>query len=104
MEINGQIRSINAVIANQFNDYFATIAVKLCSFLPNRQIPSEPSYNCAFEFKRFEINSILKRLEQLKNNKAVGIDNTPVRLLKTASEQIAPSLTYRGRTEKSGPL
>ena len=52
MKINGQICSIPAVIANQFNDYFATIAVKLCSLL-NRQISPEPSYNCSFEFQHY---------------------------------------------------
>ena len=94
-KINAQICSIPAVIANKFNDYFGTIAVKLCcSLLPNRQIPPKPSYNCFFQFKHIEINYILKRLEQLKNNKAVGIDNIPGRLLKMASEQIAPSLIY----------
>ena len=53
-----------------------------------------PLLQSSFKFKTIENNAILKSLEQMKGNKAAGLDNIPCRLLKIAAPEIVSSLSY----------
>ena len=55
--------------------------------------PSIPS-KLKFKFKPVETYSILKQLTSLQSKKASGLDIIPSRLLKSAAQTLAPSLSY----------
>ena len=47
-----------------------------------------------FNFKNININEVLNALEKLKTSKSTGHDNIPAKLLKDASDAVAPFLVF----------
>ena len=47
-----------------------------------------------FNFENININEVLNALEKLKTSKSTGHDNIPAKLLKDASDAVAPFLVF----------
>lgn len=89
-----------------FNDYFINIGQKLASEidqvdvsqlrdsdLPNDNIQSQPLETC-FHFSSIPASNVISTLSSLKASKATGLDKIPAKILKMASNIIAPSLAF----------
>ena len=101
--INNDTFSDPVVIAESFNDYFVNIGPKLASEasrechdegLPNNCSRLCPTSNFPFRFLEIRIENVSMTLRNLKANKSTGLDKKPAKILKLASDIIAPSLTY----------
>jgi hypothetical protein len=89
--------------AESFNDYFVNIGPKLASEasrefhdegLPNNCSRPGTISNSPFCFFEISIENVSMTLRNLKANKSTGLDKIPVKILKLASDIIAPSLTF----------
>ena len=79
-----------------FNKFFATIGIKLAEKFTTRNTLTTNGVNQAssiFAFKAISCESVIKMINELKPNKAVGLDKVSSRLLKDAADIIASSLT-----------
>ena len=78
-----------------FNKFFATIGIKLAEKFTTRNTLTTNGVNQAsiFAFKAISCESVIKMINELKPNKAVGLDKVSSRLLKDAADIVAPSLT-----------
>ena len=81
-----------------FNKFFATIGhgIKLAEKYTTRNTLTTSGVNQAssiFDFKAISCESVIKMINELKPNKAVGVDKVSSRLLKDAADIVAPSLT-----------
>ena len=84
---------MNQNIANTFNTFFATVGTKIQEKLKIKS--SETTFNSDtgnFSFKEETDENIMKLIDRLKNNIAVGADNINVRLVKDSKQTIAKSL------------
>ena len=78
-----------------FNKFFATIGVKLAEKFTMRNTLTTNRVNQAssiFAFKTISCESVIKMINELKPNKAVGLDKVSSWLLKDAADIVAPSL------------
>ena len=92
---DGNIYTNPTSMSSISNKYFATIGVKLAEKFTMRSTLTTNGVNQAsssFAFKTISCESVLKIINELKPNKAVGLDKASSRLLKDAAD-IAPSLT-----------
>ena len=79
-----------------FNKFFATIGIKLAEKYTTRNTLTTSGVNQAssiFDFKAISCESVIKMINELKPNKAVGVDKVSSRLLKDAADIVVPSLT-----------
>ena len=101
IKVNGKIITENKTIAENFNDYFVGTVKRLvslmgCSALSTSArkyffLPCGSTEN--FKFAKVSEELTLNQLRGLKNGKAVGLDQMPVRLLKYSASVIAKPLT-----------
>ena len=89
IEADGLARCDNPSIANILNVHFSTIdsklAMKLKSFI---SLPSPPVRSTdlpKFVFKPITEEFVRDQLKELRTNKAIGLDNISVRLLKDSA-------------------
>jgi hypothetical protein len=102
--VNNNIISDPKVIAESFNDYFVNIGPKLASEasrefhdelgLPNNFSRPGSISNSPFCFFEISIENVSMTLRNLKANKSTGLEKIPAKILKLASDIIAPSLTF----------
>ena len=91
---NGKWHTENLSVAKIMNQYFVSVGKVLAKPFQNvstvftsSTLPSE------FHLDNVSVNFVRKALKSLKSNKAVGLDKLSARLLKDASDVIAPILT-----------
>ena len=101
--VNNNTISDPTAIAESFNDYFVNIGPKLASEasrefeeegLPNNCRRSFSITNSSFCFLEISIENVSMTLRNLQINKSTGLDKIPAKILKLASDIIAPSRTY----------
>ena len=101
--VNNNTISDPKVIAESFNDYFVNIGAKLASEasrefhdegLPNNCSRPSSISNLPFCFFEISIENVSMTLRNLKANKSTGQDKIPAKILKLASDIIAPSITF----------
>ena len=94
---NGNRVTDEATIANTLNEYFNEIGPKLASDL-SQSSRSPESYllpcKSRFQIQNVIIHEVFKSLSKLKTSKSTGYDGIPNKLLKDASDIIAPSLVH----------
>ena len=94
---NGNRVTDDATIANTLNESFNEIGPKLASDL-SQSSRSPESYllpcKSRFQIQNVTIHEVFKSLSKLKTSKSTGYDGIPNKLLKDASDIIAPSLVH----------
>ena len=96
IEANGVSHTDPKSIAESLNDHFSSIGSKLASKIrnlyPNRNSIKQPSQfrENEFVFQPIEESYVYGVLNNLKTNKAVGLDKISARLLKDSSSVITP--------------
>ena len=99
IKANGVSHTDPKSIAESLNDHFSSIGSKLASKIrnlyPNRNSIKQPSQfrENEFVFQPIEESYVYGVLNNLKTNKAVGLDKISARLLKDSSSVITPILT-----------
>ncbi len=95
--IDGQIITDKLQMANTFNEYFTSIDQDLARqlpsatpFIPSNNPPDIPAYKCPVVTAQF----VEKQLLSMPENKDVGLDRLPGRLLRAAAPVIAHPLAY----------
>ena len=94
---NGNRVTDDATIANTLNEYFNEIGPKLASDLSQSSRSPESyllPYKSRFQIQNVTIHEVFKSLSKLKISKSTGYDGIPNKLLKDASDIIAPSLVH----------
>ena len=98
---NGDVVSDPKLIAETFNDYFINIGPNLAaeindeSYDEESQLDDSASLSSDTQFYLTQINfsSVTLTLQNLKANKATGLDKIPAKILKLSFDIIAQSLT-----------
>ena len=83
-------------IAEVFNNYFSTVGSNLASDIPSTEYGPEyylESTHSIFFLKPPTVDTVHKLLTKIDEKKSVGLDNIPSKLLKIATDVVAPSLT-----------
>ena len=83
-------------IAEAFNNHFTNIGQSLAQEIPSSEIDPLAYVNPVdgvFSFQRINVQKVIKLLKAIDVGKATGLDKIPNRLLKTAADVVAPSLT-----------
>ena len=104
LNINGELNSKPADIAEHFNNFYSTLADKLVEKLPgapnkfgdNESATYYQDTNIQennFVFKTVEQIEIAKILHKINNSKASGFDNIPGRFLKDGSDIISKHIS-----------
>ena len=83
-------------MAEAFNSYFTNVGVNLAAKIPSPKFT--PEYYLTPTDKIFSIQittttTVCRLLKAIDENKSVGLDNIPNKLLKMAADIVAPSLT-----------
>ena len=94
--IDGIIYTNPTSMSSIFNKFFATIGIKLAEKFTMRNTLTTNGVNQAssiFAFKTISCESVIKMINELKPNKAIGLDKVSSCLLKDAADIVAPSLT-----------
>ena len=88
-------------VANEMNDYFANIGPNLAKKISDDNVCNDFYYvhnnvdnRNKFDFNLVTENYVLEQIQSLSNNKATGVDNMCVKLLKLSSCVIVAPLTY----------
>jgi len=88
-------------IANELNDYFANIGPNLAKKISDDNVRNDIHHVCTnannsstFNFNLVTENCVLEQIQLLSNNKATGVDNMCVKLLKLSADVIVAPLTY----------
>ncbi len=95
--INGEIVVDGQKMANFFNEYFTSINQDLANMFPPAPPPfisSEPPGMPVFKFPSVNTEFVLKQLPSMPENKAVGLDKLPGKLLRAAASIIAQPLAF----------
>ena len=96
LQIDEQVVTENETIAELFNEYFTEIGPKLSSQITETNVSFERymkfTAHQSFNFKNINEREVLKALERLKASTSTGYDNIPAKLLKDASDVVAPFL------------
>ena len=99
IEADGVQYCSNKSIAKILNDHFSTIGTKLAQKLKSYRsyifstTAADSSLPYEFTFEPIKEDFVLRQLQQLKTNKAIGLDNISTRLLKDSATVISASLT-----------
>ncbi|CAB4035040.1 Hypothetical predicted protein, partial [Paramuricea clavata] len=98
LHIDEQVITENETIADLFNEYFTDIGPNLSNQITEtntdfkRYMKFKTQHK--FNFENININEVLNALEKLKTSKSTGHDNIPAKLLKDASDAVAPFLVF----------
>ena len=83
-------------MAEAYNSYFTNVGVNLAAKIPSPKFTPE-SYltptDKIFSIQIPTITTVCRLLKAIDENKSVGLDNIPNKLLKMAANVVAPSLT-----------
>ena len=79
--------------ANSFNSFFSTVGCKLQKRLGIKTDSGKPTTNENFRFKEETEETILKLIDRIRTDVAVGEDDISAKLLKDAKFTVAKSLT-----------
>ena len=94
---DGKILTKSEDICNEFNNFFANIGPKMASKIPKNPNSSKltdiHSSSNSFCFERITPEETSQQILLLDENKAKGIDNIPVKVIKLAAEYLAPTLS-----------
>lgn len=92
--VDGELRTDPKGIAETMNDYFSSVGKKLAKAfaVTNPTERTDSPFN--FELQPLSTEFILHQLNQIKTNKAIGLDKISARLLRESAHVIAPSLRY----------
>ncbi len=99
IEANGVSHTDPKSIAESLNDHFSSIgsklATKIRNLYPNRNSIRQSNKFCKneFVFQPIEESYVYGVLNNLKTNKAIGLDKISARLLKDSSTVMTPNLT-----------
>ena len=79
-------------MANEYNNYFATVGsdVQKKLNIRNKEVKTDTK---GFKFAPETEENVIKLINRIKNDVAVGIDGISARVLKDSKEIIAPLLT-----------
>ena len=83
-------------IAEAFNNHFTNIGQSLAQEIPSSEIDPLAYVNPVdgvFSFQRINVQKVINLLKAIDVGKATGLDKIPNRLLKIATDVVAPSLT-----------
>ena len=94
---NGDVVSDPKLIAETFNDYFINIGPNLAAEINDESYDEESqlddsaslSSDTQFYFSQINVSSVTLTLQNLKANKATGLDKIPAKILKLSSDIIA---------------
>ena len=90
--------------ANLLNAHFSTIGKKLSEALPLSTDKGQAANTVAPQLSEFSVSekAVRRKINTLKQNKSAGPDNIKSKLLKLASDAIAPALVdlYNYSTER----
>ena len=78
--------------ANSFNNYFATVGTKIQKLLGTKEAESKSEQNGDFTFKEVNEETIIKLIDRIRIDVAIGNDEINARLLKDSKHTIAESL------------
>ena len=79
--------------ANSFNTFFATVGTKIQEKLKIEEKKFEQIVPEKFEFQEESEEKIIKLIQRIKNDVAVGYDDISAKLLKDSKETISETLT-----------
>ena len=83
-------------MAEAFNSYFTNVGVNLAAKIPSPKFTPE-SYltptDKIFSIQIATIATVCRLIKAIDENKSVGLDNIPNKLLKMTADVVAPSLT-----------
>ena len=95
---NSVFQQENEQLANNFNSFFSKVGKNLSESIPrkelNKRFPKSKLIEADFEFTAVSEKQILTELKRLKNKKSTGLDGISAVILKLASKEITPALTY----------
>ena len=77
-------------MAEAFNSYFTNVGVNLAAKIP---FPKFTPTDKIFSIQIPTTTTVCRLLKAIDENKSVGLDNIPNKLLKMAADVVAPSLT-----------
>ncbi len=88
-------------VANVMNDYFANVGPNLAKKISDdnvcddtQNVYTNVDNTNKFDFNLVTENYVLEQIQSLSNNKATGVDNMCVKLLKLSTDAIIAPLTY----------
>ena len=91
----GKLETDPKYIAVILNDHFCSIGKRLAKVFRSISLEHQCAIPCSTStLHPVSLDFVLKQLNQLKTNKAVGLANISARLLKDSASLIAPSLRY----------
>ena len=98
LKVNGQSITNSNVLADEFNNHFATIGPKLASEIPSQCNNSHLEYltstNERFQFRPTTTNQVLSLLNKLNKSKATGVDKISARLVRKCADLICIPLCH----------
>ena len=98
LKVNGQSITNSNVLADEFNNHFATIGPKLASEIPSQCNNSHLEYltstNERFQFRPITTNQVLSLLNKLNKSKATGLDKISARLVRECADLICIPLCH----------
>ena len=101
LNIDDHIITDSKEMSEAFNDFFINIGPNLASELDDTQSTNnintfldKCNSQTIFKFSKIPVENVLLELKALNISKSTGLDGIPAKLLKIASEIIAPSLTH----------
>jgi hypothetical protein len=93
--VNGQIITEKKPMANAFNQYFTSICKNLANKITSVVTFTPPNpFNICFRFPTVTPEFVEKQLSSMPENKAVGLDRLPGKLLRAASPVISKPLAF----------
>lgn len=90
---NTEPEFIDQRTANQFNTFFATVGSEIQKRLNIKERSESVTVTGGFKFKEENEEKIIKLIDRIKTDVAVGTDDINARLLKDAKHTIAKTLT-----------
>ena len=98
LKVNGQSITNSNVLADEFNNHFATIGPKLASEIPSQCNNSHLEYltntNERFQFRPTTTNQVLSLLNKLNKSKATGLDKISARFVRECADLICIPLCH----------
>ena len=96
MKTGNQVFTSPGDIAEAFNNHFTNIGQSLAQEIPISEIDPlafVSPVEAVFSFQRINVQKVIKLLKAIDVSKATGVHKISNRLLKIATEVVAPSLT-----------
>lgn len=88
--------SRDSLTAAKFNQFFISIAGKLCEHFASPSLPRvlTPRVDPDFALQEVSASFVRQELQKMKPTKATGLDGIPARLLKDAAPEIAKPIAH----------